>query len=55
MSMEVTIKDKKGKVTYHDYVDLTNGVTTVKLTEKESEHAFSIELFYADIHVVGHF
>lgn len=55
LSMEVKIKDENGKEVYHNYVSITNGIATINLTGKEDVHAFTIELLYADMHLIGYF
>ena len=54
LSMDVVIKDSKGKAFYHNYVSIIDGVSLIKLSEDESSRAFTIELHYANHHLAGY-
>lgn len=55
LSMEITIKNHEGTIIYHNYLSITDGISSVELTEEECNSAYSIELEYADYHLIGFF
>jgi len=54
VNMQIIVRDCDGHIVYCDYTDVANSVS-IGLSQQEAENAYSIELLYQGVHLIGYF